>query len=274
VGARPAIALGGLRRGVTPLEQAAAFATFAARGTYAEPYAITSIVDREGRVVYEREPRTERAFDEKEVGVLNDALLGVVRDGTGRGAAIGRPVAGKTGTTQEYGDAWFVGFVPRLATAVWVGHPDGIVPMTDVHGRRVTGGSFPAAIFAGTMRTAVEGLPAEEIHTASPDDLNLKRSDQPPPRPAAPATVPTTAATTLPAGAAPYPTVATLPPPTTPFPTFAPVPSTAAPRPGATTTIAATTTTAPATTTTTAATTTTTTAATTTTTTTTAPPRP
>ncbi|HEX2700133.1 MAG TPA: transglycosylase domain-containing protein [Acidimicrobiales bacterium] len=185
VGARPAIALGGLHKGVTPLEQAAAFATFAAKGVYAEPYAITEILDREGHQVFKREPKTEQVFEPREVGVLNAALERVVREGTGRGADIGRSQAGKTGTTQEYGDAWFVGFVPQLATAVWVGHPEGSVPMTNVHGRKVTGGSFPALIWASTMRQAVDGLPQQKVFTATPDSLGLKRLDA-----GAPAAVP------------------------------------------------------------------------------------
>jgi membrane peptidoglycan carboxypeptidase len=192
VGSRPAIALGGLRKGVTPLEQAAAFATFAAKGVYAEPYAITEIVDRDGQVVFKRQPRTQQAVAAEEAGVLNAALQRVVRGGTGTGAAIGRPVAGKTGTTQEYGDAWFVGFVPQLATAVWVGHPDRIVPMTDVHGRQVTGGSFPASIWAATMREAVKALPRQGIYTAQPDTLGLTRLDQAPPPPPAVAAADTT----------------------------------------------------------------------------------
>lgn len=271
VGARPAIALGGLRRGVTPLEQATAFAAFAAKGMLAEPYAITEIRDHEGKVLFRREPGTKRVFDEKEVGVLNAALVRVVADGTGQGAAIGRPVAGKTGTTQGYGDAWFVGFVPQLATAVWVGHPDAVVPMTDVHGRRVTGGSFPATIFAATMRAAVESLPAEDIFTASPDALGLDRDDR---RPAAPAsTVGTTSPTTGPAPTT-VATLAPLPAPTLPYPTVVRSPTTtaaatttAAPRRGTTTTTApavtTTTTTAPVTTTTAAPPTTTTTTTTT-----------
>ena len=269
VGSRPAIALGGLRRGVTPLEQAAAFAAFAAKGKWSKPYAITEIRDREGKVLFQREPEAKQVFDEKEVGVLNAALVRVVAEGTGTGAAIGRPVAGKTGTTQEYGDAWFVGFVPQLATAVWVGHPDGIVPMTDVHGRRVTGGSFPATIFAGTMRAAVQSLPAQEIFTASPDALGLDRTDQPAPTPAS--TAVTTSSTT-----GPVPTTIVgdpaLPPPTLPYPTIVGSPTTAAtttttaPRRATTTTTVApvtTTTAAPVTTTTASPTTTTTTTTTT-----------
>lgn len=184
VGSRPAVGLGGLRKGVTPLEQAAAYAAFAANGTYAEPYAIVRIVDRSGGEVYRRRQDTAGAFSANEAGVLNAALQSVVRDGTGVAAALDRPVAGKTGTTQNYGDAWFVGFVPQLSTAVWVGRPDQVVPMLSVHGRTVTGGSFPAQIWADYMREAVAPLPVEEIFVASPDSLSL-RIPQPPP-PAAP----------------------------------------------------------------------------------------
>lgn len=183
VGSRPAIALGGLRKGVTPLEQAAAFATFAAKGTYAKPYAIVSIKDRKGREIYRHRAETRRAFQPGEVGVLNSALLSVVARGTGRAANIGRPVAGKTGTTQNNGDAWFVGFVPQLSTAVWVGYPDKIVPMTDVHGQQVTGGSFPARIWAASMKPAVAGLPVEPVFTASPDSIGLERLDGKPATP-------------------------------------------------------------------------------------------
>jgi penicillin-binding protein 1A len=170
----PAVALGGVTKGVTPLEMAAAYATFASGGVYAEPYSITEIADREGKVVYRAEPETGRVFNKDEVGVLNRALIGVVERGTGRAAQIGRPAAGKTGTTQNYGDAWFVGFVPQMATAVWVGDPEKITPMTNVHGRSVSGGSFPATIWSLTMRTALADVPAKPIFTASPDSLNLR----------------------------------------------------------------------------------------------------
>ncbi|MEY2475634.1 MAG: penicillin-binding protein [Actinomycetota bacterium] len=171
---RPAIALGGLRHGVTPLEMAAAYATFAAKGVYAEPYAITGITDRAGRDVYIHALATRKAFEPKEVGVLNAALMGVVDGGTGTAARIGRPAGGKTGTTQNYGDAWFVGFVPQLSTAVWVGNSEKIVPMRNVHGRRVSGGSFPAIIWGQMMRTTLAGVPVEPIATASPDELGLR----------------------------------------------------------------------------------------------------
>ena len=169
-----AMALGGLREGVSPLEQAASFATFAAKGTYAPPYAITRIKDREGKVVYQHSRRTERGPAEKEAGVLNAVLQRVVREGTGTAADIGRPVAGKTGTTENNGNAWFIGYVPQLSTAVWVGRPEGDVPMTNVHGIAVTGGSYPARIFNRYMRAALADVPAQDLYTASPDELSLR----------------------------------------------------------------------------------------------------
>lgn len=198
-----------------------------------------------GEEVYRRRQDTKGTFSANEAGVLNAALQSVVRDGTGTAAAIDRPTAGKTGTTQNYGDAWFVGFVPQLSTAVWVGQPDQVAPMLSVRGRTVTGGSFPAQIWADYMRQAVAALPVEDIFTASPDSLSL-RVPPPPPPPAAP---PPDAAIPLPVEAPP---LLPPPPPTPP----APIPTTivAPPRSRPTTT---TTSRAPTTTTTTTATTTT-----------------
>ncbi|MDQ1396488.1 MAG: penicillin-binding protein [Acidimicrobiaceae bacterium] len=179
----PSVALGGLPEGVTPLEMAAAYATFAAKGTYARPYSIVTIKDRSGRVVYTHSPQLKQVYTDKQVGVLTQALTGVIDHGTGKGAAIDRPVAGKTGTTELYSDAWFVGFVPQLATAVWVGHPDSRVEMKNVHGVSVAGGTFPASIFAATMKGALTGVPVQPLFTATPDQLNLKPtsgSDGPP----------------------------------------------------------------------------------------------
>jgi len=183
--------LGGVDgKGVNALEMAAAYATFAAKGVYAEPYAITRIEDRKGRTIYEHDPETRPVFKPEEVGVLNNPLQGVVANGTGRNANIGRPVAGKTGTTQDNVDAWFVGYTPQLATGVWVGYKDN-KPMSNVKGRNVTGGSFPAQIFSDVMKKAHEGVKATSLFTASPDDLDLKK--------AVPSTVPgdtTTSSTT------------------------------------------------------------------------------
>src|SRR5439155_470421 len=93
--------------------------------------------------------------------------------GTGTAARLGRPVAGKTGTTENSQDAWFIGYTPQLSTAVWVGHPEGAIPMTDVHGITVTGGTFPARIFSAYMKAALAGKPPLPLFTASPDELDL-----------------------------------------------------------------------------------------------------
>jgi penicillin-binding protein 1A len=169
-----AMALGGLRRGVRPIEQAAAFATFAARGVYAAPYAIARIIDRHDHVVHVHAPATEDRISATEAGILTATLERVVREGTGRAADIGRPVAGKTGTTEDYGNAWFIGYVPQLATAVWVGYPEGDVPMRRVHGIAVTGGSFPARIFSDYMRQALAGTRVEALSSASADLLSFR----------------------------------------------------------------------------------------------------
>jgi membrane peptidoglycan carboxypeptidase len=172
--AQGAVFLGGLDdRGVNALEMASAFATFAANGTYAKPYGIARIKDASGRVVYEHKPETRPVFKPEEVGVLNVALQAVVARGTGTAANLGgRPVAGKTGTTQDNIDGWFVGYTPQLATGVWVGHNKN-EPMTNVHGRPVTGGSFPAAVFGDVMKAAHAGVPVKPLFTATPDQLDL-----------------------------------------------------------------------------------------------------
>ncbi len=235
-----AMALGGLREGVSPLEQASGFATFAAKGVAAQPYAIVRIKDRRGSVVYERKPKTTQAFGDKEAGVVNAALQRVVEGGTGTAAAIGRPVAGKTGTSENFGNAWFVGYTPQLSTAVWVGRPEGDVPMRNVHGINVTGGSFPARIFSRYMKAALAGVPAQNLYTASVDELGLKPSvSLVMPAPVVDSTTtttstvpeyprfPTTTQTTLPP--------ATVPRPTVPVPTTARPTTTVAPQPTTTT---------------------------------------
>jgi penicillin-binding protein 1A len=181
--ARCAMALGGVAHGVSPLEQAAAYATFAAKGVYAQPYSIVRIKNRSGQVVYEHQTKTSPAVPATEAGVVNAALEGVVNDGTGTAAGIARPLAGKTGTTENHADAWFIGYVPQLSTAVWVGYPDSLVPMTDVHGIAVAGGTYPARIFSRFMRPALANVGVQDLFTASPDDLSLHRLDAMPAMP-------------------------------------------------------------------------------------------
>ncbi|HEV8354856.1 MAG TPA: penicillin-binding protein 1A [bacterium] len=141
---------------VTPLEMASAYGTLATMGLHARPVAIVKILDRSGQVLEEHPPQRELVLSEEVAYVMTTLLKGVITQGTGRAAAIGRPAAGKTGTTDDYRNAWFAGYTPYLSTAVWVGN-DNNAPM-----RRVVGGMVPARIWASFMKGAVTGTPADD----------------------------------------------------------------------------------------------------------------
>jgi penicillin-binding protein 1A len=119
--------------------------------------------------VQQHVPSGQRVLTEQEADLVTYCLRKVVLEGTGRAANIGKPVAGKTGTTQDNRDAWFVGYTPRLTAAVWMGYvgaPGAEVRFMDnVHGREVTGGSFPAEIWAKFMREATAELEAGGFRT-------------------------------------------------------------------------------------------------------------
>lgn len=171
----PAIALGGLKTGVSPLEMAVAYGSIASGGDRLSgsvvfdpehplfPVAIVKVTDAAGNVIDDNHVVRTQVIDPRMAYTATDVLKGVIDYGTARAADIGRPAAGKTGTTQEYRDAWFVGYTPDVVTAVWVGYPDEQKPMTDVHGINVTGGSFPAQIWAAYMRGALEGIPPTDF---------------------------------------------------------------------------------------------------------------
>jgi penicillin-binding protein 1A len=157
-----AITLGAV--GVSPLDMASAYATLANGGVHCEPFAITRIEDSTGRTLFEARPRCRRVVDRDIAHLVTAMLERVVSEGTGRAADIGRPQAGKTGTGQDYADAWFVGYVRQLATAVWVGYSKAEIPMDAVYGDlgypiRVFGGTFPARIWHDYMVEAVRDLP-------------------------------------------------------------------------------------------------------------------
>ena len=120
-----AMSLGGLTRGVIPLEMASAYGTLANQGIRAEPVAIVKVVDRHDKVLEQYQPKEKAVINERSAYLLTDMMRGVILRGTGTGANIGRPAAGKTGTTSDYRDAWFVGFTPDLSTAVWMGCDSG-----------------------------------------------------------------------------------------------------------------------------------------------------
>ncbi|MDQ4094903.1 MAG: PBP1A family penicillin-binding protein, partial [Actinomycetota bacterium] len=153
----PSIALGSAE--VSVLEMAAAYATLANYGTAVEPTTIKQIQLANGEVVKPDQQRVDGAMSPGNAFMLTKVLEQVIRRGTGRAANIGRPAAGKTGTTDDYADAWFVGYTPQLVTAVWVGYPQGRVSMTNVHGIRVYGGTFPALIWRSFMSAALAGEP-------------------------------------------------------------------------------------------------------------------
>lgn len=135
---------------------AAAYATLAAEGRRAAPFGVARIAGADGRVLYQARPGADQVVRPAVAAIAADVLRGVVDRGTGVHGRIGRPAAAKTGTTQDHADAWFVGFTPSLATAVWVGYPQGHVPMVPPRvGSRVSGGTWPAAIWSGFMRAAL-----------------------------------------------------------------------------------------------------------------------
>jgi penicillin-binding protein 1A len=174
------IGLGSLA--VNPLEMARAYATLANGGRRVDGSLLGDrprVVERVERIrsgrLEENAPQQTRVLDEGEAGVITGILEDVVQFGTGRRAAIpGRTVAGKTGTTDNYGDAWFVGYTPELVVAVWVGYPDKLRPMlTEFGGEPVTGGTLPAQIWKKFVESVDEG---EGSSFASPPYLGSSTS--------------------------------------------------------------------------------------------------
>ncbi len=152
----PSLALGSSE--VNLLELTTAFAHIANNGYAVVPYTIEEIGTQSGQVLYQHEPTPERrVIDEDAVHKMNDLMMQVVKSGTARSAAIGRDVAGKTGTSQDFHDAWFIGFTPQLVTGVWVGNDD------NAEMKKVTGGSIPARIWAEFMRPALSQTPVKSI---------------------------------------------------------------------------------------------------------------
>ena len=157
---------------MTLLELAGAYTAFANGGRAVWPYAVTSIQDSAGRVLYQRRGSggATPVIDPVKLAELNRMLLAVVEYGTGKSAKLDRMAAGKTGTSQEYRDAWFMGFTADYVAGVWLGNDDN-QPM-----KRVTGGGLPARIWRDFMMDAHAGLPPRP----------LPGLDLAPPKPSAP----------------------------------------------------------------------------------------
>ena len=161
---------------VSPLEMARAFSTFANEGYRVDgaafgnrPRAIARVRNPGGKVIDDNRPVLHAVLGRNDDALLTSILEGVIRSGTGRRAALpDRVAAGKTGTTENYGDAWFVGYTPQLATAVWVGYPNRLVPMlTQFHGDPVAGGTLPAEIWRAFTTLALSGTPAGQFPSYS-----------------------------------------------------------------------------------------------------------
>jgi 1A family penicillin-binding protein len=180
----PSIALGS--KNVSPLEMASAYGTLAADGKHYEARAILKIVGPDGNAIYDEPPKAEQAIS-PQVSYATTKILGtVITGGTGRSANIDRPAAGKTGTSQGYRDAWFVGYVPQLVASVWVGYTPERA-MDDVHGIRVFGGTFPAEIWNRFMTASLNGVsPDGFARQSDPDyrwEAGWQRPTPPKPKP-------------------------------------------------------------------------------------------
>lgn len=148
-----ALALGAYE--VNPLELTSAYGVLAAQGNYIAPHAIRRIVDRKGKVLFDANFKPKRVLDAETTAITTWMMRGVVSDGTGRAAQLDRPVAGKTGTSEEARDLWFIGYVPQLVTGVWLGNDD----------NSPTWGSSGTAAYTWHefMKEAVQGMPVQKF---------------------------------------------------------------------------------------------------------------
>lgn len=155
----PAITLGGLRYGVSALEMASAYSTLARGGDYIQPTAILKITTSDGKIIENNKPIRKPAISALTAYLVTDILKDAILYGTGRRANFGFPAAGKTGTTQNYHDAWFVGYTPYYSCAVWIGYRNRQMSLRNIHGfGRVAGGTLPAIIWRRFMEKAHRGL--------------------------------------------------------------------------------------------------------------------
>src|SRR4029453_5705137 len=158
----PSLGLGSAS--VSPLDMASAYATIAAGGIYSEPMAIRKVVLPDGKVDEGAgwgQPERRRVIPDWVAGEVTKILEDNMDEGTGTGARVSfyRPAGGKTGTTDDHTDAWFCGYTPTLSTTVWVGYPQAQIPMENVHGISVAGGTFPATIWNLFMRSTIGNTP-------------------------------------------------------------------------------------------------------------------
>ena len=164
----PAEGLGGLRLGVTPLEMASAYATLASGGIRHRPTAIAKVVFPDGKSEKLGKPKGKRVMTDGQAYEVTKILKMNVTSGTGTSANYGCPAAGKTGTTDEAKDAWFVGYTPKLSTAVWVGYPDAGIAMPGAQGGRYAAPVWNAFMFPASDGYCEDFPLPEEAFVASP----------------------------------------------------------------------------------------------------------
>ena len=151
-----ALALGGMTKGISPLEMTAAYGTFANDGIYREPIFYTEVTDSKGNIIIENEQASEQVYDESVAWIMTDILKSAVQYGTGQNAKVeGWDVAGKTGTTSSKYDIWFSGFTPHYSMALWMG--------SDVNIALANYSSVAAAFWSAIMSDVCEGMPAEHF---------------------------------------------------------------------------------------------------------------
>ncbi|MGF1472064.1 MAG: transglycosylase domain-containing protein [Rubrobacteraceae bacterium] len=170
-------AIGGLREGVTPLEMASAYSTFANQGVHMEPFLVEKVVREakgEEETLMDHKLKGERAISRDEAAAVNE-VMSEVGNFYGMEEDLGRPVATKTGTSEEYSDAWFLGYVPQLTTSVWVGYPGDRVPMVWIRGyEKIDGGAFPMDIWKLYMQRAMQEYPEVQQFAPPSPGMNLK----------------------------------------------------------------------------------------------------
>jgi penicillin-binding protein 1A len=163
----PSMSLGS--KEVSPLEMASAYATLAADGIHHKPHFVDRVIDRYGKQVFAERDKGDRAVSAQNARVAIQVLKSVVQRGTGTNAALGsREVFGKTGTSENHENAWFVGGTPQLVSAVWMGDPKANTPMLNVGGIRVAGGTYPARIWGAFMGAALQGQSAQKFPAPDP----------------------------------------------------------------------------------------------------------
>jgi penicillin-binding protein 1A len=149
---------------VNPLEMTDAYATLAAHGVHHDPQAFELVRAPNNEVLERLDAPGAQAIPRSVADQVTYALEGVIQHGTGTAAYFGRPAAGKTGTAENFQDAWFCGYVPQLVACVWVGYPKAEIPLVNVEGvGQVVGGSLPAEIWHRFMAAALWRVPAEGL---------------------------------------------------------------------------------------------------------------